>query len=266
MKNYSKLLLASVLCVALFGAVACSDDSSSSAPSNDVKKNASIWKDVKMFDSKSDLPSCDKFDGIAVQVFDEKGFFTCFEGEWMPINVLVTEYEKLPKCEAAMNDFCVDVAGGKKIEASYICDEGKWVKGSKVEGSSLCMKTDKNSLEIEYNVSCKVVSTKLLGVRLGDQRVGRGEVLSEKANCRVLTFDDGRKRCGVEVNDYDCNGEWNDGTCGVEGLCMHVEKPCLTEFGIRLNCDWNENDEMECETEEYGGKRGHIENGVCVEN
>ncbi len=49
-------------------------------------------------------------------------------------------YDELPKCNAPMNDFCIDVGDDDKVEASYICDEGTWVKG--VDGS--CLKGDEN--------------------------------------------------------------------------------------------------------------------------
>ncbi|WP_407442413.1 hypothetical protein [Fibrobacter sp.] len=222
MMNLSKYLLTLAFCLAAFSAVACSDDSSSSAAADDGKKDAATWDDLQHFDDLADLPSCDKFEGVAAQVFDEKGFFVCSDNDWVQIGVSVPAYDKLPKCEAAMNDFCVYIEENEKIEASYICDEGEWVKGHKIEGSELCTKTDENSYEIEYNVSCMVKSNEITAVRLGDRRVGRGEVLSENANCMVLTLDDGRKRCHVNVDDYVCSGNLSDGTCVVSGSCYQV--------------------------------------------
>ncbi len=79
--NFSKYLLTLAFGAAVFGAVACSDDSSSSVAADDGKKDAATWDDLQVFDAKSDLPSCDKFEGVAAQVIDEKSFFVCLEGE-----------------------------------------------------------------------------------------------------------------------------------------------------------------------------------------
>ena len=136
----SRYLLTLALCAAVFGAVACSDDSSSSAVADDEKKDSTTWDDLLVFDAKADLPSCEKFEGVAAQVFDEKAFFACVEGEWMQIGVSVPTYDDLPKCNAPMNDFCIDVGEEVTPDASYICDEGTWVKG--VEGS--CLKGNEN--------------------------------------------------------------------------------------------------------------------------
>ncbi|MCQ2063100.1 MAG: hypothetical protein MJY99_07155 [Fibrobacter sp.] len=135
----SRYLLTLAFGVAMFGAVACSDDSSSSAAVDDGKNDSFSWSDLQVFDAKADLPSCKKFDGVA-QVIDEKAFFVCLEGEWTQIGVSAPSYDELPKCNAPMNDFCIDVGEGEKNEASYICDEGTWVKG--VEGS--CLKGNEN--------------------------------------------------------------------------------------------------------------------------
>ncbi len=123
----------------MFGAVACSDDSSSSAAADDGKNDSFSWSDLQVFDAKSDLPSCKKFDGVA-QVIDEKAFFACVDDSWEQVDFSAPSYEQLPKCDASMNDFCVDIMEGEKIEDSYICDEGVWVKG--VDGS--CLKGDDN--------------------------------------------------------------------------------------------------------------------------
>ncbi|WP_407444695.1 hypothetical protein [Fibrobacter sp.] len=138
MKNSTKLLLGA-FCLAALGLVACSDDSSSSAAADDGKKDAATWDDLQVFDAKANLPSCDKFDGVA-QVVDEKAFFACVEGEWTQIAMFARAYDELPKCNAPMNDFCVDVGDGDEPEAAYICVEGTWVKG--VDGS--CLKGDDN--------------------------------------------------------------------------------------------------------------------------
>ena len=131
----SRYLLTLAFGVAMFGAVACSDDSSSSAPVNDDKKEGGL----QVFDAKGDLPNCDKFEGVA-QVIDEKAFFACVDDSWEQVDFSAPSYEQLPKCDASMNDFCVDIMEGEKIEDSYICDEGVWVKG--VDGS--CLKGDDN--------------------------------------------------------------------------------------------------------------------------
>lgn len=135
----SRYLLTLAFGVAAFGAIACSDDSSSSAAADDGKSDSFSWSDLQVFDAKADLPSCKKFDGVA-QVIDEKAFFACVEGEWMQIGVSVPTYDDLPKCNAPMNDFCIDVGEEVTPDTSYICDEGTWVKG--VEGS--CLKGDEN--------------------------------------------------------------------------------------------------------------------------
>ncbi|WP_407442411.1 hypothetical protein [Fibrobacter sp.] len=140
MKNNLNYLLVFALSAAVFGAVACSDDSSSSAAADDGKKDAATWDDLQVFDAKSDLPSCDKFDGVAAQVIDEKAFFACVDGEWTQIAVFAPTYDELPKCNAPMNDFCIDVGDGEESETAYICDEGTWIKG--VDGS--CLKGDEN--------------------------------------------------------------------------------------------------------------------------
>ena len=137
--KFSKYLLALAFGAAVFGAVACSDDSSSSPAADDDKKESLSWDDLQVFDAKSDLPSCDKFDGVA-QVIDEKSFFACIDGEWAQIGVSASTYDELPKCDAPMNDFCIGVSEGEKTDASYICDEGTWVKG--VDGG--CSKGDEN--------------------------------------------------------------------------------------------------------------------------
>lgn len=145
MKNYSRFLLAGALCVAALGSVACSDDSSSTAPANDEKKSTGTWDDVQIFDAKSDLPSCDKFDGVAAQVVDEKSFFACIDGKWEQINVSAPAYEQLPECTASLNDFCIDITDGDEIQKSYVCDEGQWVKGNRAEGETGgCLKGDDN--------------------------------------------------------------------------------------------------------------------------
>lgn len=147
MKNYSRFLLAGALCVAALGSVACSDDSSSTAPANDEKKSTGTWGDVQIFDAKSDLPSCDKFKGAAAQVIDEKSFFACIDGKWEQINVSAPAYEQLPECTAPLNDFCIDITDGDEIQKSYVCDEGQWVKGNRAEGEiGGCLKGDDNSL------------------------------------------------------------------------------------------------------------------------
>ncbi len=144
MMNLSKYFLTLALGAAVFGAVACSNSSDSLVSLNesdglasldDGKKDFFTWDDVQVFDAKADLPSCDKFDGVAAQVIDEKSFFVCFEGEWTQIAVFARAYDELPKCNAPMNDFCIDVGDGDEPEAAYICDEGTWVKG--VDGSCL---------------------------------------------------------------------------------------------------------------------------------
>ena len=135
----SKYLLTLAFGAAVFGAIACSDDSSSSAAADDGKNDSFSWSDLQVFDAKADLPSCKKFDGVA-QVIDEKAFFACLEGEWTQIAVSARAYDELPKCNAPMNDFCIDVGDGENPEAAYICDEGTWVKGE--DGS--CLKGDDN--------------------------------------------------------------------------------------------------------------------------
>ena len=137
----SKHLLTLAFCLAAFGAVACSDDSSSSAAADDGKNDSFSWSDLQVFDGMADLPSCDKFDGVA-QVIDEKAFFACVEGEWTQIAVSARAYDELPKCNAPMNGFCIDIGDGENPEAAYICDEGTWVKG--VDGS--CLKGDDNAM------------------------------------------------------------------------------------------------------------------------
>lgn len=146
----SRYLLTLALCAAVFGAVACSnssdslvssDESDGLASLDDGKKDFFTWDDlIQVFDAKADLPSCEKFEGVAAQVFDEKAFFACVEGEWMQIGVSVPTYDDLPKCNAPMNDSCIDVGEEVTPDASYICDEGTWVKG--VEGS--CLKGNEN--------------------------------------------------------------------------------------------------------------------------
>lgn len=132
----SRYLLTLAFGVAMFGAIACSDDSSSSAAADDNKKESGL----QVFDAKGDLPSCDKFDGVVAQVIHEKAFFACVDDSWEQVDFSAPSYEQLPKCDASMNDFCVDIGEGEKIEDSYICDEGEWVKG--VDGS--CLKGDDN--------------------------------------------------------------------------------------------------------------------------
>ena len=170
----------------MFGAVACSDDSSSSAPVNDDKKEGGL----QVFDAKGDLPSCDKFDGVVAQVIHEKAFFACVDDSWEQVDFSAPSYEQLPKCDASMNDFCVDITEGEKIEDSYICDEGEWVKGSRIKGFDGCFKGNEN----------------------------------------------------------------------------RAKELCLTPVGIRSYCYVDEKGDDHCVEEEYGGKRGHIENGVCVED
>ncbi|WP_407444697.1 hypothetical protein [Fibrobacter sp.] len=143
----SKYLLTLALGVAVFGAVACSDDSSSTAPANDEKKSTGTWDDVQIFDAKANLPSCDKFDGVA-QVVDEKAFFACVEGEWEQINVSAPAYEQLPECTAPLNDFCIDISNGDEIQQSYVCDEGEWVKAIRVEGGG-CAEGYVNGIAVE---------------------------------------------------------------------------------------------------------------------
>lgn len=150
MKSFSRFLLACAFSLAAMGAVACSDDSSSSASSNDEKKSADSWNEIQVFDAKSDLPNCDKFDGAVAQVIDEKAFFACFDGGWGQIGVTAPAYEQLPECGASLNDFCIDVADDDKIRESYVCDEGEWVKASKAEGAAGgCLKGDENGIVVE---------------------------------------------------------------------------------------------------------------------
>lgn len=141
----SRYLLTLALGVAMFGAVACSDDSSSSVAADDGKSDVATWEDLQHFDDFADLPSCEKFEGVAAQVIDEKGFFACSDNEWLHIGISVPAYDKLPKCEASMNEFCVYIEENEKIEASYICDEGTWVRGVQIDGVSLCLKGGENS-------------------------------------------------------------------------------------------------------------------------
>lgn len=146
MKNCFKFFLTCAFCLTAMGVVACSDDSSSSAPANDEKKNTGSWNEIQVFDAKTDLPSCDKFDGATAQVIDEKAFFACFDGKWEQIGVTVPAYEQLPECKASLNDFCIDIADGDKIQESYVCDEGEWVKASKAKGG--CIKGNENEYEV----------------------------------------------------------------------------------------------------------------------
>lgn len=141
----SRYLLTLAFGAAVFGAIACSDDSSSSAAADDGKSDVATWEDLQHFDDLADLPNCEKFEGVAAQVIDEKGFFACSDNEWLQIGVSVPAYDKLPKCEASMNDFCVYIEENEKIEASYICDEGTWVRGIQIDGVSLCLKGGENS-------------------------------------------------------------------------------------------------------------------------
>lgn len=149
MKNHLNYLLVFALSAAVFGAVACSDDSSSSVAADDGKSDVATWEDLQHFDDLADLPSCEKFEGVAAQVIDEKGFFACSDNEWLHIGISVPAYDKLPKCEASMNDFCVYIEENEKIEASYICDEGTWVRGVQIDGVSLCLKGGENSFVTE---------------------------------------------------------------------------------------------------------------------
>lgn len=73
MKSFSRFLLACAFSLAAMGAVACSDDSSSPASSNDEKKSADSWNEIQVFDAKSDLPNCDKI----------RESYVCDEGEWV---------------------------------------------------------------------------------------------------------------------------------------------------------------------------------------
>lgn len=135
----SRYLLTLAFCLAAFGAVACSDDSSSSPAADDNKKESGL----QVFDTKADLPSCDKFDGVVAQVIDEKAFFACVDDSWEQVDFSAPSYEQLPKCDASMNDFCVDIVNDDKVDASYVCDEGKWVKGRRSDGG--CVKGNENS-------------------------------------------------------------------------------------------------------------------------
>ncbi len=177
MINLSKYLLTLAFGVAVFGAVACSDDSSSSAAADDGKNDSFFWSDLQVFDAKADLPSCDKFDGVA-QVVDEKAFFACLEGEWTQIAVFARAYDELPKCNAPMNDFCIDVGDHEESEAAYICDEGTWIKG--VDGS--CLKGDDNRAALIKPPS------------LCDTREGSGHI--ENGVCVV---DEKREVPGLEI-------------------------------------------------------------------
>lgn len=146
MKAISKFFLSAAFGLAVFGAAACSDDDSSSASANDGGKTEAAdfdWADVQVFDAKTDLPGCSKFKGVA-QVIDEKAFFSCEEGKWVRIGVTAPSYDELPKCDAKLNDFCVDIADGADIQESYVCGEGEWVKGLKDEDGVGCLKGDDN--------------------------------------------------------------------------------------------------------------------------
>lgn len=255
MKKYSRILVAGVFGLAACGVVACSDDSSSSASANDDKKESGL----QVFDAKGDMPSCDKFDGAAAQVIDEKAFFACIDDSWEQVSFSAPSYEQLPKCDASMNDFCVDITEGEKIEDSYICDEGEWVKGSRIDGFDGCFKGNENSVEVERIGRCSVKS---------EGRSKRNvEELSKDGDCTVLTFEDGSQRCTADYDDYTCSGNWKDGSCFVDARrCMQMYKPCLTPPGIRSYVYIDEYGNGHRVTEEYGGKSGHIENGVCVED
>ena len=159
MKNYSKFLLAGFFCTVAFGAGACSNaDVGGTASTDEEKKVALVWDDARLFDAKSELPDCKKFDGVA-QVIDEKSFFKCVDGKWELLDVSAPAYEQLPKCDAPMNDFCIDIVNDNKVDASYVCDEGKWVKGTRIEGFEGCFKGDENGgLEdyIALSIKCSI--------------------------------------------------------------------------------------------------------------
>lgn len=143
MKKNSKILLASTLCLSLFGAVACSDDDSSTSASLRIFDHKVAFTNdgdiidwdgtFKSFDSVEDLPACDLNKSIA-QVIDEKTFYGCYKGKWGVADLVYPSYEELPECDAAMNEFNVGVvkenSNTRYEEWGYTCKEGKWVHGN----------------------------------------------------------------------------------------------------------------------------------------
>lgn len=145
----SKILLAGAFCLALFNTVACSDDSSSTTSAKTSKnvqvESDSLWKaNIVEIDSKKELPSCDSSESTVAQVYDEKAFFVCKNGEWQKVSIVVPSYDDLPQCGASLNDFCIDIAEDAEIQDSFVCDEGKWVKGFKDDEMVDCTKEDEN--------------------------------------------------------------------------------------------------------------------------
>lgn len=137
----AKFFMAGALSLALFGAVACSDDDSSGVGSSKNDNSQLIAEEIDLdsawksyicpFEAKKNLPECNSSVLTVSLVYEDSTFYTCKDREWLEALIVVPDFEQLPKCDDALDDMVFGVGEIEKDSvALFMCDEGEWVDGN----------------------------------------------------------------------------------------------------------------------------------------